>query len=259
MSGDPATDDLLARFAEALGPPFVPLAALWVHGSIAEGTDYRPGRSDLDLVAVLDRPCTTEEERRLIGVHERLARELPLARGLHCSYLPANGLDDPDREHPVWAHQEYYARPVSPVARRELHAFGRVLRGRPIEGLLPPVSDRQLTEFIVGELRESLSGLAASRAELLLQDGWLDYAVLTVARMHITLRDGRLIGKREALDVLRAELDAPEELVADIRRRRYGDAVEGAGSTDEAWRRRRAGLAAHFLGSVVGRLLSSYG
>ncbi|MFE1773397.1 aminoglycoside adenylyltransferase domain-containing protein [Streptomyces sp. NPDC059008] len=259
MTGDPGTDDLLARFTEALGPPFVPLVALWVHGSIAEGTDYRPGRSDLDLVAVLDRPCTPEEERRLIGLHDRLVRELPLARGLHCSYLSAAGLDDPDREHPVWAHREYYARPVSPVARRELHAFGRVLRGRPVEGLLPPVSDRQLTAFIVGELRESLSGLAASRSELLLQDGWLDYAVLTVARMHITLRDGRLISKREALDVLRTELDAPEEVVADIRRRRYGDGMDGAGQEDEAWRRRRAGLAARFLGPVVGRLISSYG
>ncbi|MFG2286931.1 nucleotidyltransferase [Streptomyces sp. NPDC048595] len=261
VSGDPATDALLARFAEALGPPFVPLAALWVHGSIAEGTDYRPGRSDLDLVAVLDRPCTPEEERRLIGFHERLVREVPLARGLHCSYLPANGLDDPDREHPVWAHQEYYARPVSPVARRELHAFGRVLRGRSVDGLLPSVTGRQIAAFIVGELRESLSGLAASRAELLLQEGWLDYAVLTVARMHITLRDGRLISKREALDVLRHELDAPGELVADIRRRRYGErgAVEGEGARGEAWRRRRAGLAARFLGPVVARLLASYG
>ncbi|MFE7135122.1 nucleotidyltransferase [Streptomyces sp. NPDC057638] len=257
MSGDLATDRLLGRFAGALAPPFVPLVALWVHGSIAEGGDYRPGRSDLDLVAVLERPCTPEEERRLVRLHERLLMEEPLAGGLHCSYLPLGELEDPDREHPVWAHREYFARPVSPVTRRELHTFGRVLYGRPVAGLLPEVTDRGLAEFIVGELREGMAEIAGDRGDLLLQDGWLDYALLTVARMHITLRDGRLITKREALEVLREELGAPVEIVEDIRRRRYGGGGDGA--AEEAWRRRRAGLAAEFLGPAVEALLSSYG
>ncbi|MER6910082.1 nucleotidyltransferase domain-containing protein [Streptomyces sp. NPDC000594] len=265
-TGHPATDDLLARFTEALRPPFLPLVALWIHGSIAEGTDYRPGRSDLDLVAVVERPCTPGEERRLVALHEQLIRDEPLAGGLHCSYLPRTGLEDPARDHPVWAHREYFARPLTPVARRELHTFGRVLYGRPPGGLLPPVTDRGLADHILGELRGTLSDLPALRSELLLQDGWLDFALLTVARMHITLRDGRLITKREALDVLRTELGAPAELVADIQRRRYGgvsaDAPENSADTapdadtDLARRRRRAALAAEFLDPVVARLLS---
>ncbi|GAA5079360.1 putative nucleotidyltransferase [Thermocatellispora tengchongensis] len=42
----PLLDRFLREAREA-----VPLTAMWVHGSLALG-DYRPGRSDLDLIAV---------------------------------------------------------------------------------------------------------------------------------------------------------------------------------------------------------------
>ena len=50
-----ATDRLLRHFLKAVEPT-VPLVALWGHGSLATD-DYRPGRSDLDLIAVIDEPC----------------------------------------------------------------------------------------------------------------------------------------------------------------------------------------------------------
>jgi hypothetical protein len=266
VTGDEATDTLLARFAEALRPPLVPLTALWLHGSAAEGGDYLPGRSDLDLIAVLTRPCTPAEERALVALHRRLVAEVPLARGLHCSYLPADRLGDPALDHPVWAHREYYSRPVTPVTRAELHRFGRVLYGRPVAGLLPPVTDGQLAAFLLDELREGLGSLAGPRRHLLLQQGWLDHALYSLPRILVTLRDGRLITKREALDVLAAEPDVPAELVADLRRRRYGTGGDGNGSPTgtgedpdrERRVRRRADLAADFLGPAVERLLAAY-
>lgn len=51
---------------------------------------------------------------------------------------------------------------------------------------------------------------------------WVDVGLTTFARATATLCDGRLLSKREALELL-PELGAPVEVVEDIGRRRYED------------------------------------
>jgi hypothetical protein len=147
---DEATGQLLGRFVRAV-QPVVPLVSVWAHGSLAGG-DYQPGRSDLDLIAVLGRPCTAAEEQRLSEMHESLEGAIPLASQLHCSYCAAADLDDPARPHLTWAHEELMRRPVTPVTRRELHDFGLLLYGKVPTALLPPVTDQQLAEFVIRDL-----------------------------------------------------------------------------------------------------------
>jgi hypothetical protein len=43
-------------------------------------------------------------------------------------------------------------RPVTPVTRRELHDFGLLLYGQKPPALLPPVTDKQLAEFVISGL-----------------------------------------------------------------------------------------------------------
>jgi len=121
---DEATGRLLSRFVNAV-QPVVPLVSVWAHGSLAAG-DYQPGRSDLDLIAILGRPCTAAEEQQLGEVHESLGSAIALASRLHCSYCAAAELEDPARLHLTWAHEEFMRRRVTPVTRRELHEFGLV-------------------------------------------------------------------------------------------------------------------------------------
>ncbi|MEV0623093.1 nucleotidyltransferase domain-containing protein [Nonomuraea sp. NPDC050404] len=240
-----ATERLLQHFLEGVEPA-VPLVALWAHGSLAAG-DYQPGRSDLDLIAVLDRPPTMDHWRRIKAVHRRL-REPP-AELLHCSYMARQELDDHAAEHITWAHERIFRRPVTAVTRRELHDGARVLYGPPPAGLLPPVTDEELTRFVRTDLRDYWLLKAQGRRRWL-QDVWVDLGMITVARATVTLREGRLISKREALDVL-AELDAPEKVVADIRARRYGTPAPVLS------RFRRARLARAFIRSAIRRALAS--
>ncbi|MFV0126255.1 nucleotidyltransferase domain-containing protein [Streptomyces sp. HMX112] len=246
---DEATGHLLDRFIGVVRPA-LPLVSVWAHGSLAGG-DYQPGRSDLDLIAVLDRPCPPAEERRLAEVHERLGEAGPLAAKLHCSYVAVAELDDPARPHLTWAHEEFLRRPVTPVTRRELHTFGLVLHGEPPALRLPPVSDRQLTEFVVTDL-EGFWRPSLDRPELWTSDIWVDLGLLTVARATVTLRDGRLITKAEALGVLR-ELGAPAEVVDDVRQRRYGDPAPPS----QQWPARRAELTLAFLGTAIERIAAT--
>jgi hypothetical protein len=245
---DDATARLLDRFLaglRALAP-----VAVWAHGSLAGG-DYQQGRSDLDMIAVLEGPISLATVRRLARLHRGL-RDEPLARKLHCSYLTPDTLAGAERSHLTWAHNGLMRRPVTPVTRRELHAFGLVRHGDSPGDLLPPLPDDELHAFVVRDQKEFWRP-AVRKARLWKQDVWVDLGMVTFARATVTLRDGRLISKREALDLL-PELGAPIDVVEDIRRRRYGDP---APSTDE-WTVRRRELTRNYLGPAMDGLVAAY-
>lgn len=196
------------------------VAALWAHGSLALG-DYQHGRSDLDLIAVVGSEVDAEQRARLKTMHERLDADEPAAAKLHCSYMVRGRLAEPGIRHLTWAHRTLMTRPVTAVSRRELHLGDLTYSGpRPTE-LLPAVSDAELAAFIRTDLRDFWLP-ATARPVRWLQDVWVDLGMVTAARAGVTLDDGRLISKREALDVLTG-LGAPPDLVADIRARRYAD------------------------------------
>ena len=247
---DEATSELLGRFVSAV-QPILPLVSVWAHGSLAGG-DYQPGRSDLDLIAVLERPGTAAEEQRLSEVHESLQGTSQLASQLHCSYCAAAELDDPERQHLTWAHEELMRRRVTPVTRRELHDFGLLLYGQAPAALLPLVTDKQLADFVISDL-EGFWLPSLEHRQRWDRDIWVDLGLLTLARATVTLQDGRLITKAEALGVL-AGLGAPAEVVEDIRQRRYGD----PGPAAPRWITRRAELTRAFLEPAVKQLLAQW-
>jgi hypothetical protein len=245
------TDALLDRFLTGLAP-LAPVA-VWAHGSLAGG-DYQEGRSDLDLIAVLDHPIGARTVWRLARLHARLRTE-PLARLLHCTYLTPDTAAGAERRHLTWAHEHLFKRPVTPVTRTELHRFGRVLHGAPPAAVLPPVPDGELAAFVVRDQRDFWRR-QVDRATNWTQDVWVDLGLLTFARATVTLREGRLISKREALGVLPG-LGAPGEVVADIRRRRYGDPVPVPPA--EGWIARRSELTRTYLGPAIDALVAREG
>ncbi|MGW0993690.1 nucleotidyltransferase [Streptomyces sp. NPDC002520] len=244
------TDALIDRFLHGLAP-LRPLA-LWAHGSLAGG-DYQEGRSDLDLIAVLPGPIGFGTVRQTVTLHRRLRTE-PLAAKLHCSYLTPATLADPERSHLTWAHEHVMRRPVTPVTRGELHRFGRVLHGEAPGALLPPVPAHELNGYVVRDQRDYWRP-AVDKARLWRQDVWVDLGLLTFARATVTLREGRLISKREALAELPA-LGAPTEVVEDIARRRYD---EDPAPAHDDWRARRADLTRAYLGPAIDALITTYG
>jgi len=242
---------LLERFAAEAGGA-VPLTALWAHGSLALG-DYQPGRSDLDLIALTEAVATPAQQQDLRRVHEALHDQVPLAQKLHCTYVARADWADTGRDHLTWAHAELFARPVTAVSRRELHLGGLVLLGPGPAAVVPPVSDEELADFIRADLRDNWYPHTA-QADLWRQDIWVDVGLLTFARATVTLRDGRLITKREALGVL-AGLGAPDALVRDMYQRRY----ENPPPVTETWRTQRGEQARTFFREGIRQLLALAG
>jgi hypothetical protein len=248
MPHDEAVQRLLDGFVASL-PSVVPLRALWLHGSLALG-DYQVGRSDLDLIAVLDGPL--EDADRLQALHRSLEAAHPLATGLHCSYLRVDQLADASLHHPTWAYREYFERPVTAVTRRELLLGDLSIYGPAPSSLLPATTDAELAAFIRQDL-ETFWYPAARAWKRWWADVWVDGGLVTVARAGVTLADGRLITKREALELL-PSLGAPSAVVADIHQRRYGVPASGRNPMSRAWRGLRA---RRFVRLTVDDLLAS--
>jgi hypothetical protein len=230
---------LLDRFRADVGG-VLPLAALWAHGSLALG-DFQPGRSDLDLVALTGAALTREQEQELRRMHEALQSQVSLAEKLHCAYVVRSEVGDTGRSHLTWAHGELLDRVVSPVSRRELHQGGLCLLGPGPSVVIPAVTDQELADYIRSDLRDYWYP-KTGRADLWLHDIWVDLGLLTFARAAVTLREGRLITKREALDVL-ASLGAPADVVRDIYQRRY----QSPPPITERWRTERGHQARTYL------------
>ncbi|MFI0980165.1 nucleotidyltransferase domain-containing protein [Streptomyces sp. NPDC021093] len=249
---DAETDRVLQRFVSEVQHA-VPTVAVWAHGSLAMG-DFQPGRSDLDLVAVCENPLSRDQRRGLVRVHRRLLGEEPAAAKLRCSYMVGAAVSEAEARHVTWVPSTILERPVTPVTRRELFESGLVLQGpSPVE-LLPPLRPRQLEDFILRDLAEYWLP-ATGRPWLWLQDIWVDVGLLVLARATVTLRDGRLITKGDALVELQ-KLGAPADVVRDIHDRRYAHPAPVNGVVRRV---RRAAKARAFLRSGIERTLAASG
>lgn len=243
-------ESVIGRFVAEITELLHPLA-IWAHGSLALG-DFQPGRSDLDLVAVLAEPLTAQQSARLTTLHERLVRDMAAAAKLHCTYVPIAEIADAEIDHYTFAQAHALRRPVSPVTRRELSTAGRVLAGAGPAELLPPISDSELAAYIRHMLRTYYLAVVTKSPSIWFSDTWIDQVTLACARAAVTLREGRLISKGAALEEL-SHRGVPQRLVDDIRRRRYG---EQPGRTGLAWRVRRALIFRSCMAAQIRSLLA---
>lgn len=213
---DPAP--VVRRFVAELARA-VDLVGLYAGGSLASG-DYRPGISDLDLVAVVAHPLDDPGRARLEGLHRELERADASADKLHCAYVVQGEACDVMQPHWTWAHRELYPRHVTGIARAELLRGGIVVTGPPPRELFPPVDDAALAEAVRADLT-GYWGRVVRKRLLWLNPVYVDLGLLTVARAAATLTDGSLITKAEAIRRLPA-LGVPADLVGAVTARREG-------------------------------------
>jgi Nucleotidyltransferase domain len=191
---------------------------LYVGGSIAS-SDYRPGVSDIDAVALVDRPPRPAAREELIALHNRLA-ERGHGKALHCVYVPLTDAVDPSRKHWTWAFGELFRRPLSRIARAELLADPVVIFGPRPQSWLPPMSDVELRDAA----REQLAGYwtrALRKRAIWHRDVYVDLGLTVWARAEATITEGRLITKSEAIARMR-ERGVPGEIVDQVASRRAG-------------------------------------
>jgi hypothetical protein len=137
----PVVSDLVEAVAAVPGL----VTGLYVAGSLATG-DYRPGVSDIDAVALVERPPSATERQQLGTIHQELARADPVGSLLHCVYVPRHDAHDVGRKHWTWAFEQFFRRPLGGIARAELLADPVIVTGPPPSVWLPPMGPDELRD-----------------------------------------------------------------------------------------------------------------
>jgi len=198
-------DALLPGVQQALGEN---LAGVYLRGSLALG-DFDPLTSDLDFLAVTERPVTDSEFRSLADLHAQLAQSSNrYARRLEGSYIPRAAVRRfpvGGRRHPTlgtdWAfgwgeHRDNWILELWTVRER-----GVVLWGPDPRTLIAPISADQLREAVRSELTARLRDWAAQPEgpEWLLPRFYQAFEVQTMCRALYTLAHGTLPTKPRAV------------------------------------------------------------
>lgn len=206
---------VVARFAielSALGW----VSDLLVAGSLATG-DYRPGVSDLDLVALVDGPVDQARVDALRRLHQGLDDS---GAHLGCVYVDVAQIPDLRARHPTWTHGQLVRRILSGITRAELVRHGYALVGRPPRTVFPEMTD----DDVRAAARAELSGYwawAARRPWLWLDPVLADLGLTSMARGRHTLETGDLLTKTQAVE----RAAAPPWLIDQLRARRRGESV----------------------------------
>ncbi len=206
--------DLVGRL-----PAVVPTVGLYAAGSL--GTrDFEPDRSDLDLVAVLQRPPDPDELSAIAAVHRELTAQHPAATRLDCLYVAAPDIADPQQVWPFWHDGRMTRARLTAITRTELHDHGIVVAGEPIAGQIPYVTPEEL----VAEIREELRSVWLPATDSLrpwLDDAFVDRGLTTLPRAQAAITEGVLMTKTQAIAQL-SDFDVPDWVRQDMLARRRG-------------------------------------
>jgi hypothetical protein len=203
---------------------------LYVVGSYALG-DWQPGRSDIDIVAVLAEPATDEDFGTLLTAHALLTEQqhLPNIDGPYLAWgdliaAPATGLHRPwmlDRE----LHHDAECFEINPVTWYALATYGVTVRGPAVEKLNVWHEVEERVRYVIDNLSTYWYQLADTVVEACEDQPrsfdpiLFEWCALGALRLHYTAFTGDVTSKRGAgeygivvtpdylHDVLRAALD----------------------------------------------------
>lgn len=232
------------------------LLALYLYGSFVDGG--LRAHSDIDLLAVIERPLADEERVNLM--RQLLALSAPPGdagkRPLEVTFLVLS--DIVPWRHPArrelqfgeWLRSEVEAGVVAPaepdpdvaVLVRQARDRGIALQGPEVADLLPRVPRQHLRDAIAAMMPEVARNWRGEEK----------HALLTLARMWITLQTGEIVAKDVAAARIGIELPEVHRPVLDHARAVY------LGSVPDEWEswQDRTGDCVRFMEPAIARLLS---
>lgn len=249
VDGADAADAEVARslgtyldVVDACAPGLV--EGLYVVGSYALG-DWRPGRSDIDVIAVTAEPATDDDAGTLLTAHALLAERQPTPP-IDGPYLAWGDLVVPPMDlHRPWTlggtfHHDAECSELNPVTWYVLAHHGVTVRGPTPDRLGIFLDLDARVRFVVDNLdgywRQVAEQVAAAsaRAEGEFTSELLEWCVLGPLRLHRTAFVGDVVSK---LDAGRYGLDVAPSRFHDVLRdalaRRASDAPAAPAGPDE--------------------------
>jgi len=229
----PAINTVLCEWAEGvkrlLGKQIV---GLYLSGSLAYG-DFVPGRSDIDLQAVVANPLTEEELGSVERWHRQIEERYPQwANRVECSYVPLDLLREwtpPATPRPWWGFGTFY--PEAPAGNEWIinHYFlskcGIVLDGPDFSELVRPIDIDRVRQASARDLFEEWLP-KMDDARWLSDSHHQSYLILNLCRILHTVIHGEPGSKRVAAQWVRTAYPQWKSLIEEAEQWAYGDKME---------------------------------
>ena len=214
-------DQLLAKMVELLSDGLGSvLTGLFVHGSLVAG-DFAPGRSDVDLLAVLTVQPDDEVLVSLGGVHDKVSELFPTWRGhveveyvaldtLH-QHSAGGAVEAPGVIARVSPGEHLHLLPVTPyriLGWSLVRRYGRSLIGPPAQEVIPPISEELVKEALLHHVRDWPVWVREMATA-----GGQAYAVLSLCRAAVLLETGEQVSKKAAASLVAQAVPAWTDVV----------------------------------------------
>ena len=208
------------------------LVGLYLSGSLAYG-DFVPGRSDIDLQAVVQSPLTGDELRSAEQLHKDIERRTPeWASRIECSYVPLelmHELTPPATPRPWWGFGTFYAEAPAGnewiINHYLLSKHGITLVGPDFNDLIPPIEIDDVRRASARDLFQEWVP-KIDDAEWLSNSHYQSYLVLNLCRILHTVIRGEPSSKKVAGNWAKATYPQWKSLIEEAEKWAYGDEMK---------------------------------
>ena len=199
-------EQLLAKLVELLSDDLGPvLSGLYLHGSLVVG-DFAPGRSDVDLVAVLTVQPNAELLVPLGRLHDEVSRRFPKwRRHVEVEYVALETLRKHAAGGPVEAPgviarispgEHLHLLPATPhriLGWSLVRRYSRAMIGPPAAEAIPAFSEQMVKEALLHHVRDWPVWVREMATA-----GGQAYAVLSLCRAAVLVETGEQLSKKAA-------------------------------------------------------------
>lgn len=210
----PFVGQLTSGLSAVLGEDLV---GLYVYGSLLS-PDFVASRSDVDCIAVLERPLTDHSFVRLEEWLAALRESDPWTTRLQLSFLTAGKLldDDPSACLCQFGILRRSGSDGNPIIWLDCLQRGATILGPPTDSLVPPITSDVLHQALVREvdyLDDEIRRKPSSQWRT--STTYLAYAVLTLCRILYSEATGSLTSKPRAAQWAREKLPRTFHVIVD--------------------------------------------
>ncbi|MCC7479849.1 DUF4111 domain-containing protein [bacterium] len=208
------------------------VTGLYLWGSLSYG-GFIPGRSDIDLQALLRRPLTAPQLDSLEALHQRLQEAYPRWRGrVECAYVPLaqlQSIEPPEQPRPWWGFDHLYREAGYGhewlINQWLLHHFSITLFGPPYDSLAPEPALQEVRRASARDFyREWLGKL--EDPQYLADSHQQSYLVLNLCRILYSVQGEGPGSKQAAADWTSVRYPQWAGLIAEAQDWEYGSSMD---------------------------------
>lgn len=208
------------------------LTGFYLTGSLTYG-DFEPGRSDIDLAAVLEAPSNPEQIERIGKLHQATEQKFKQwANRIECSYIPRAMLAEvlpPKEPRPYFGAGIFY--PAADygnewlINRHFLYQNGVTIIGPDFKTLAAPVEIKDLKEACIRDLRREWVP-KINDEKFLANSHYQSYVVLNLCRILCAIVNSDMVSKKVAADWAKEKYPQFKSLIETAQAWHYGTEMD---------------------------------